>query len=136
MNLSMDLWHSNNTKVIWHKFALNFCLNTELCWLYFVFVLISPTGLTINPNNQNEKHDQTFIFADRVLKNQTCFFAYQSCCLSFCLSVCLSVSKYVCDALSSGSTLRIFLIFCMRIFYRIYHKVTKPDFGKLCLLSR
>ena len=92
MNLSMNLWHSNNMKVIWHKFPLNFCLNTELCWLYFVFVLISSTWLTINPNNQNEKHDQTFIFANRVLKNQTCFFAHQSCCLSFCLSLCM----YVC----------------------------------------
>ena len=33
----MDLWHSNNMKVILRKFAKDYFLNTELCWLYSFF---------------------------------------------------------------------------------------------------
>ena len=41
MDLSMDLWHSNNMKVILCKFAKDDCLNTEPCWLYSFFCIDS-----------------------------------------------------------------------------------------------
>ena len=43
----------------------------------------------------------------------------------------LFVCPSVYEAFFSGSTQRIFLIFCMRIFCHLYWKVTKPDFGKI-----
>ena len=65
MDLSMDLWHSNNMKVILCKFAKGDCLNISF------FVMILTIWLTIKPNLKfyseiSEKHDKTSIFAERV----------------------------------------------------------------------
>ena len=70
----MDLWHSNIMKVILRKFARKDCLSTELCWLYFFFlVLIHFIWIAIKPNdlkfysNISEKDDQISIFTEGVL---------------------------------------------------------------------
>ena len=55
--------------------------------------------------------------------------------LCICLPIFLAASLSACLWHTFPvSTQRIFLIFCMKIFCRIYYKVTKPDFRKLCLL--
>ena len=107
-NLSMDLWHLIDMKIILFKFAEDDCLNTKLCSLYlFFFVLILSIWFTIKPNNLkyssqiSEKHDQTSIFAEGVLWNQSCSSVHLSVCLSVCLSVSLSVTHFSQD-LTSG----------------------------------
>ena len=129
MDLAMDLWHSNNIKVIVRKFLKDDCLNTELlnyvdCTSFFVLIL--SVWLTIKPNNlkycsQISKKHQTFIFAKGVLQSRACSSVHLSVCLSACLpasfSVCLSVRLWHIFLRISSVAI---LIFCMRIFCHIY----------------
>ena len=115
MDLAMDLWHSNNIKVIVRKFLKDDCLNTELlnyvdCTSFFVLIL--SVWLTIKPNNlkycsQISKKHQTFIFAKGVLQSRACSSVHLSVCLSacqfFCLSFCPSVTHFSQDLLSGYS---------------------------------
>ena len=129
MDLAMDLWHSNNIKVIVRKFLKDDCLNTELlnyvdCTSFFVLNL--SVWLTIKPNNlkycsQISKKHQIFIFAKGVLQSRACSSVHLSVCLSVCLpasfSLCLSVRLWHIFLRISSVAI---LIFCMRIFCHIY----------------
>ena len=115
MDLSIDLWHSNNMKVILCKFAKDFCfwslwtLNYINCDPFLVLVL--SLWLTIKSDNLSKlyswifkKLHQTSIFADRVL------YKISPVCPSICLSIhlwCIFLQIYLVDFLN---------LFCMRTF--------------------
>ena len=71
----MDLWHSNNMKVILHEFAKDQCFWTlwTLNYADLSFVLILSMWLTIRPNNlkkfyvQISKKHQISIFEEGFL---------------------------------------------------------------------
>ena len=109
MDLSMDLWHSNNMKVILPNFAKDHCFWTLwklnkwpwLCSLYSFFCIDYFQILFSN-------FQKTWLNLPLCGRNP----------IKSVLFFCPSLS--VCDAFSSGSTLWIFIIFCMRIFCHIY----------------
>ena len=107
----MDLWLWSNMKVICRKFTKDHCFWTLWTLTYVDCIPFSCIDSFHVAHNQpynlrkfcfriSEKHDQTFIFVEGVLWNQSCSSVYPSVC------------TYVCDTIFSGSTQWIFLIFC------------------------
>ena len=103
MDLSMDMWHSNNMKVILCKFAKDDCLNTELCSLFlFFFICIDSFHMAQNQANwfkilfSNFWKTWSNLYLCRRGPTKSVLFINSS----FCLSVCLSVTHFSQDLLS------------------------------------
>ena len=88
-----NMWHSNNMKVILLRIIVYKLFEYWTMLIVFLFLILTLfIWLTIKLNNLrkcyrriSKKHDQTFIFVEGVIYNQSCL----SICV--CLSVCLSV---------------------------------------------
>ena len=96
MDLSMDIWHSNNMKVILCKFTKDDCLNTELCSLFLFFLIcIDSFHMAQNQANwfkilfSNFWKTWSNLYLCRRGPTKSVLFINSSFCLSVCLSVCL-----------------------------------------------
>ena len=90
MELSMDLWHSNNMKVILALWALNCCLCSS--FLYWFFPYSSQSSQPIL-KNLSEKHDKTSINLTNIFDHiLTTFSIFLSLIFPF---ICLDASVYI-----------------------------------------
>ena len=109
VDLSMDLWQSNNIKVTLPNFAKDHCF-----WTLWTLNSVDciPFSCTDYFQILFSNLRKTWKFYQRMNESYKISPVHQSICLSIChLSVC--------DAFSSESTQWIFKFFCMRIFCHI-----------------
>ena len=120
MDVSIDLWHSNNMKVILPNFAKNHCFWTLSTLNYVNCIPFSCIDY----------------FQVLFSNFQKTWFNFQLCCRSPVKSILFisrSVCLYVCEAFSSSSSLWIFLNF---LHEDILSYILKSDKAIICLLSR
>ena len=155
----MDMWHSNNVKVILRNFAKDHCFKLHKKWSFPLRISSINVTKSVMENSVfcavYEHWIMLIVFIYLVLilsvwltikpnnlrkfileflkkkHDQTFIFVQGVLWLS---QQSMPVSPSVCDTFFSRFTQWIFLIFWMRIFCHI--KVANPDFGKLDLWSR
>ena len=120
MDVSINLWHFNNMKVILPNFAKNHCFWTLSTLNYVNCIPFSCIDY----------------FQVLFSNFQKTWFNFQLCCRSPVKSILFispSVCLYVCEAFSSRSSLWIFLNF---LHEDILSYILKSDKAIICLLSR